>query len=268
MNKVEWGVAFASVIGTSHIKANKSCQDVCICEVIKDKNENSVLSAIASDGAGSSLYSDTGAKIICDTMMEEIKGFIIRGHLVQEISKEIVKVWLECFLMKIDLFAEQKDTYQREFACTLLGAVIGTDYSIFFQIGDGAIIISPQYEDEEYNLVFWPSRGEYANTTYFATDSNCWEEFLMFDIRNQTINEVAIITDGIQNIALHNASKTVFRPFFYPLFTYLKTSSNECINRINIELINFLGSEKINKLIDDDKTLLLATRRIATEESW
>jgi hypothetical protein len=268
MNNVEWGVAFASVIGTSHIKANKPCQDVCKCEEVKDKNQNPILIAITSDGAGSSLYSDAGAKIICDTIMEEIKDFIIKGHLIQEISKEIVKEWLECFLRKIELYAMKIATTLRELACTLLGAVVGTEYSVFFQIGDGAIIISPKQDQDEYSLVFWPSRGEYENTTFFATDKNCFGEYLLFEVRKQAINEVAIITDGIQSIALSYHSRTVFKPFFFPLFSYLRSSSIDNISKINFELINFLGSDKINKRIDDDKTLVLATRLIDLEESW
>jgi hypothetical protein len=268
MNKLEWGVAFASAIGTSHIKANKPCQDVCKCEEVKDKNQKPILIAIASDGAGSSLYSDTGAKMICDTIMEEIKDFLIKGHLVQEITKEIVIEWLKCFLRKIELYAKEIATTHKELACTLLGAVVGTEYSAYFQIGDGAIIISPKQEQDEYSLVFWPSRGEYENTTFFVTDNNCLKEYLMFEVREQSINEVAIITDGIQSIALSYHNRTVFKPFFYPLFTYLRSSSIEGVNKTNFELLNFLSSDKINKRIDDDKTLVLATRRIDLEESW
>jgi hypothetical protein len=222
MNGMKWWYSFASVIGTSHIKTNKPCQDVSKCDVIEDKNKDSIFIAIASDGAGSSLYSDIGAEILCDTIMEGIKNFIINGHLVQEISKRVFREWLECFLRRTELFAKKKNTTQRELACTLLGTIIGAEYSIFFQIGDGAIIISSKQEKDEYSLVFWPCRGEYENTTYFATDNNCWEEFLLFEVRNQTINEVAIITDGMQNLALHYQSKTVFKPFFYPLFTYIR----------------------------------------------
>lgn len=260
MSEVEWRYTFASVKGTSHIKTNKPCQDVSRCNVIKDKNENPILIAIASDGAGSSDCSALGAKILCNTIMEGIKDFIKIGHLIQEISKKIVIEWLECFLNNIKLQAKKKNTTQREFACTLLCAAIGTEGSVFFQIGDGAIIISNVQEMDEYSIVFWPSRGEYENTTYFATDNKCWDEYLLFEVKNQTINEVAVITDGLQSLALQYVSKTVFKPFFFPIFTYLRTSSNDCFDRINIELRRFLASGKINKRVDDDITLILASR--------
>ena len=49
----------------------------------------------------------------------------------------------------------------------MLGFVSGDRYSTYFQIGDGGIVVS---NEENYDTVFWPEQGEYANTTFFISD--------------------------------------------------------------------------------------------------
>jgi hypothetical protein len=91
------------------------------------------------------------------------------------ITKEFVEDWLSRVRAEIRDRAEIVDLSPREFACTLLGAVVGQDRAAFFQIGDGAIVVSNRAEPDDYGWVFWPQHGEFANQTNFITQDNALE---------------------------------------------------------------------------------------------
>jgi hypothetical protein len=159
--------------------------------------------------------------------------------------------------------ADADDVASREFACTALGAVIGERRAVFLQIGDGAIVVSNRSEPEDYGWIFWPQHGEFANQTNFVTQDNALE-VLEFEAEDRCIDEVAIFTDGIERLVLDLTEKTAHAPFFRTLFGWLvKTEPAEVETEISISpvLSTYLGSKQINDRTDDDKTLILATRR-------
>jgi hypothetical protein len=147
----------------------------------------------------------------------------------------------------------------REFACTLLAAIVGNQGAVFSQLGDGAII----YRDgERYQTAFWPQNGEFANSTFFLTGQD-FERNLMCRSVAGDFDEFAVFTDGLQPLALHYASRSVHGPFFEPMFAALRSEPTP--ETLESPLRIFLNSESINERTDDDKTLVLATRRLAKE---
>jgi hypothetical protein len=112
-------------------------------------------------------------------------------------------------------------------------------------------------QEDAYEPVFWPQSGEYANTTNFLTDPE-WAEHLAFAQRPVRVEELALLTDGLQTLALSFAGRTVHAPFFRPMFQRLRAAApGEGLARA---LRQFLDSEPVNARTDDDKTLILATR--------
>jgi hypothetical protein len=222
------------------------------------------LLAIACDGAGSASRSLDGATLAVDRFLRDFGEASSRSGL-DAITKEFVEDWLSRLRAEISESAEAADLSPREFACTVLGAVIGPDRAAFFQIGDGAMVVSNRAEPDDYGWVFWPQHGEFANQTNFVTQDNALE-VLEFESEERCVDEVAIFTDGIERLVLDLREKTAHAPFFRTLFRWLvKTEPAVVDDKIpTSEVIGrYLGSEQVNGRTDDDKTLILASRRSA-----
>jgi hypothetical protein len=148
----------------------------------------------------------------------------------------------------------------QDFACTLLAAVIWPDRAIYFQLGDGAIVSSRREAPDRYAVVCWPQQGEYANMTNFLTDDDAGEK-VYCELKSGAVDEVALFTDGIQRLALDFRAQTAYEPFFAPMFNWLRASADGRSVELSNSLTVYLASEKVNSRTDDDKTLILATRR-------
>lgn len=259
MITTDWKYAFASVVGTSHTKMGVPCQDRSSCTVLQTADGSSVLVAVIADGAGSAQRAEIGASVACSLFIDEMRSLFESGGTVQEITRSFVAIWLTKFRDELIFQAETEKLPIREFACTILGTVIGFDCAAFFQIGDGAIVTSSKnYED--YNCVFWPQKGEYENITTFAIDQAVQDK-LDYKFIEESIEEVALFTDGLQHLALHYQTQKAFTPFFRSMLSPLHSAGNGHLESLSFSLASFLNSEQVNSRTDDDKTLVLATKR-------
>ena len=182
---------------------------------------------------------------------------------LDEIAKEFVQDWLSRLRAEIKDRADAEDLSAREFACTVLAVIIGEDRAAFFQIGDGAMVVSNRSEPDDYGWIFWPQHGEFANETNFITQDNALD-VLEFEAEDRCVDEIALFTDGIERLVLDLTEKTAHPPFFRTLFRWLvKTEPTPVETEIQTSpvLDQYLGSKQINDRTDDDKTLILASRR-------
>jgi hypothetical protein len=142
----------------------------------------------------------------------------------------------------------------REFATTLLLACVMKDLVAAVQLGDGAIVI----QEAGGGLLCLPqsSQGEYVNETDFLTDRDYLNRPQYSVIPIETVSGIALLTDGMQMLALKYPENEPHPPFFHGLFTFAakEDSSEE-------SLAEFLQSERVNGRTDDDKTLVLAVRQ-------
>jgi len=168
--------------------------------------------------------------------------------------------WIRRYQNEISLLAGVEGLELRDFACTLLAAVVDLNCALFIQIGDGAIVISSDEKPDEFCWVFWPQQGQYANTTNFLTDREAIDRFEHSPV-NSRIDEVALFTDGLQSLALHYESRRAPGPFFRPMFSWLRPRAGGHCEDLSSSLASFLDSSRVNDCTDDDKTLILATRR-------
>jgi Protein phosphatase 2C len=264
VSDVGWRVAHSSVIGTSHEKTGLPCQDAGCCTIVSDPDGRHVLLAVASDGAGSASRSLDGATLAVDRFLLEF-GDATRRSGLDGITKEFVEGWLSRVRSEVRDRAETHDVSPREFACTVLGSVVGHDRAAFFQIGDGAIIISNRDEPGDYGWVFWPQHGEFANQTNFITQDDALE-ILEFEIEERCIDEIAIFTDGIERLVLDLQERTAPAAFFRTLFGWLVQTEPAAVSAEipKSEVVSrYLASKRVNDRTDDDKTLILASRRPA-----
>ena len=212
------------------------------------------LVACVADGAGSAKHSEVGSSLVCNSMIENAtKHFEANGSL-DNLELAHALEWCEDARKRIIEAATLHDCRPRDFASTLCVAVMGPTVSHFFQIGDGAIILG---NDVLYGVVFWPQSGEYANSTNFLT-SDEYEKQLEFLTTSSKHSKVALMTDGIERIALRFDIQVPHTPFFDPLFRALRSASD--VDTLNEGLRGFLGSDSVQTRSDDDKTLILATR--------
>jgi hypothetical protein len=65
----------------------------------------------------------------------------------------------------------------------------------------------------------------------------------------------------LQTIALNYQRQRAHEPFFKGLFAPLRTAEEGCSRELSLSLVAFLSSQRVNEKTDDDKTLVLASRR-------
>lgn len=261
---IEWNFVNVSVIGSSHSKMGLPCQDTCKCFIIN--NQAPIFIAVAADGAGSAQYADLGSKFACNIFIEKLIVFFQSGNSIENLKREYIENLIQEIKVNISEYASSYNSNPREFACTIITAIIGLNSAVFFQIGDGAIVVSSSEDNGSFNWVFWPQNGEYINTTFFLTDENTINN-LNFDSVNKKIEKIAIFTDGLQTMALNYQSKVVHQPFFQKCFEIIKNHETQSIDERNEQFSNILSSNIFNERTDDDKTLILAERRSYLEDA-
>jgi hypothetical protein len=253
-----WRYVAASVIGTSHEKTGGACQDANDCQIYASPAGEQVLAAAAADGAGSAISGGEGAAITCRALLGLMIEHLESGRTVEQITADTVKSWITTLQNLLDEEARAVSRERRDFACTILGVVVGESRAACLQVGDGVIVLHDSQE-HAYAHVFWPDRGEYANTTHFVTEDDAIEH-LQFESINRRVLEAALLTDGLQTIALNYQLRTAHEPFFNGLFAPLRTAEEGCSRELSESLAAFLSSPRVNEKTDDDKTLVLASR--------
>jgi hypothetical protein len=253
-----WRYIAASVIGTSHESTGGTCQDANRCQLYSLPDGERVLAAAVADGAGSAICGGEGAAITCRALMDLMKEHLCLGRPVEQVTRETVNTWIDTIQRLLDAEAKAADRERRDFACTMLGLIIGESCTACLQIGDGVMVLSDS-EDQTYGHVFWPDRGEYANTTHFVTQDDTIERLQFESIRRRVV-EAALLTDGLQSIALNYQQQVAHEPFFRGLFATLRTAAEGPSEELSDSLAAFLHSPRVNEKTDDDKTLVLASR--------
>lgn len=257
-----WRYVAASVIGTSHEKTSGPCQDSNECRIFSLPTGESVCVAAAADGAGTAMYSGVGAAKTCAALLELVDRHFRLGNSVEQITRETVASWIAEIQRRLDDEGASLSCDRRLLACTLLAFVIGESRAVCFQIGDGVIVLADS-EERAYGHVFWPDRGEYANTTHFVTEEDALDH-LQFDSISRCIVDAALLTDGLQTVALNYQQQAAYAPFFTGLFAPLRTVPEGRSQELSESLAAFLSSQRVNEKTDDDKTLVLATRADST----
>ncbi|QLE39556.1 protein phosphatase 2C domain-containing protein [Nostoc sp. C052] len=256
---MNWKAVARSEIGTSHQKQGIVCQDYGDSRIFKD-----VIVGAVADGAGSAKYSDVGSRLAVETVLKYLGGISEylqkRKRCWQNISQEFSQTEAENLFTKTvnKVIAElgkkaAKENYSlNDLACTLLVFVATTDWVAAMQIGDGFIV--RRSEDSEYQLLFQPDKGEFANETTFITSTNALKA-MQVKVFNQKQEFICASTDGLEKVAIRLSDWQPFSPFFKPLEEYL----HEPVNGEDEDkyLMEFLNSERLNSRTDDDKTLLL-----------
>ncbi|MFV0389910.1 MAG: PP2C family serine/threonine-protein phosphatase [Pyrinomonadaceae bacterium] len=252
-----WRIVAASGIGKSHLDQTGECQDAFKSRLIRC-HEGEVLIAVVADGAGSTREGKQGALLACDIFVDRVESFLrMKNARIGLLGKEFAENWIQHFQAEIKSHATRTEIEIREFASTLVGAVVGETEAVFFQVGDGGIVISQNGAEGSYEFAIEPEDWEYANVTDFLTDEDAVGR-IKFCLVNQQIEDLILFSDGVYSVAVDQKHNSPFEPFLIPMISPVRNARE--VNGIDEKLHEFLVSERINEKTDDDKTLLLASR--------
>jgi hypothetical protein len=261
---VVWRVASAVVIGSDHRRSSNVCQDAAVVRrVVGPRGERLVV--VACDGAGSAKHGEVGAQVVSQAASRLLAAASERDLADPE---ALARRLLNSVRSAVASRASAMNAQSRDLSTTMLAALVDPTRAVFFQVGDGAIVVG---RGDELSVVFWPAKGQHANETSFVTSDDAASrlEVMVLDDPTRSVDEVAVFTDGLERLALDFAKQAAFGAFFEPMFATVRELplSRAELNRaeatLSIELDAFLGSARIEDATGDDKTLVLATRRDA-----
>ncbi|MCW3123086.1 MAG: protein phosphatase protein [Flavipsychrobacter sp.] len=215
-----WKAIGGSVIGTSHVAADKTCEDAIHYTTLTDANGNEALICCVSDGAGSAQYAAWASDYTTNTM---VSGLQLVASSGQPVTEGDIYALVEDIYDGLVNEAAIRQTELNEYSCTLLGCYITTTMAAFFQVGDGAIVRNDG--NNFYIPVWWPDNGEYQNTTSFIVDDKTFSNLNVL-ILEESVSEVAILSDGLQLLALNTESQTAHQPFFTDLLRFLRRADD------------------------------------------
>lgn len=250
-----WKAIACRETGTSHQKLDLPCQDYAEFIRVND----SIIGAV-SDGAGSCKHSDVGSQLAVTTALNYLQKWLkLLKYEQKDSSPEILKDCAEKVFKQtlgevkeaFDAEAENRKCFPKDLSCTLLVVVATPNWLAAMQIGDGFIVI--QQPESEYQLLFHPSKGEYANETTFVTASNALE-MMQVQISFGKQEFICASTDGLERLAI-NIKDWQPHPPFFDMFKKALEIRVEDEEKLSTQ--QWLKSEEINKRTDDDKTLLL-----------
>jgi len=252
---MRWKLATSTVTGKAHTDRGETGQDYNKAGTIRIGGFEFFI-GLAADGAGSTTEGGRGAEIACETVYEHIVATLRTAGDLTHINDENIRDWITAGRDAIETEAAAKNKRLKDYACTILGAVAGEKGALFFQIGDGAIVTS---SGQEYQTIFWPEQGEYANTTFFVTGEQYLDRLHILHTESVP-EEIALFTDGLQNLVLSFSQRQAHAGFFRPLFDALNRFPENAFLGFSAQIEMFLGRDEINARSDDDKTLVLAVR--------
>jgi hypothetical protein len=244
-----WNIVAASVTGEAHLKQGKGNEDA-FC--LASRLDGSLVLAVA-DGAGSASCGAEGAELATTFALEFLSD--VELPTTEESWQALMQGAVQHVHERIEAHATTREKEARDFASTLLVAMLTSSHIVTLQIGDGAIV---GMNNETMSRLTKAAHGEYASETVFVTSQDYLRSCSCVVMPTEMLNGLALLTDGLEPVAMNLQTGKPFAPFFNPLFRFAGSEKSD--NEKSQILSDFLASERISKRTHDDKTLVLAVR--------
>jgi hypothetical protein len=254
-----WRFAGASVIGSSHTQLGTACQDACRFGAV-NQADDAIFWAVVADGAGSSAHGGSAASHVCSAIAARVAAFLERTHCPpHEVAEATVRDWLKLARKELVSMASKahRPPMLHAYACTVLGAALGAKGGFWFQIGDGAIVL--RTSAGTYSLATWPDNVDYPDVTHFVIEVD-YKDYIKFGHLPAELDALAILSDGLQLLALDYAARAPHNAFFESPLTSLAKCQPGHATHFETQLADFLSEGRVNARTNDDKTLVLACR--------
>ena len=230
-----WRALGASVAGSGHRARGIGCEDACAFSVTDD---GALLIAVA-DGAGSAPRSSEGSTRAVAAAMDALRSGADVCAVMHAARRSLEPV--------------AAGERMGDLATTLLvvrvapsGGGIETA-----QVGDGAVVL--RRDDGAMSVLAADAKGEYLNETVFVTSEGWLDALRVETVPSDGVDALAVLTDGLQLVALDLATGAPHAPFFAPFFSFVADDGDVA------QLEAFLGSDRVGERTDDDVTLVVAT---------
>jgi len=245
-----WQVVGTSVIGTSHVTSGKPCQDSHGFRILGED----LIFVVVADGLGSADHSEIGSHLAVDAALISLTDdFLAQPVPTDETSQACLEKAFAAARAVLEARAVADGIELRDLGTTLICVICTSEWVAIGQIGDGAVVA--RLSDGSMQTLSAPQRGEYANETIPLTTRDALN-LVRYCLHKTQTRSMAVISDGLQNLALVNPDYHPFEAFFVPFFKIIQQPTD--LVNVRLRLDNFLASERICGRTDDDKTLVLA----------
>lgn len=249
---VGWRIVGASVRGTSHERTGQECQDAHSFTQLTGGIDLSLVAV--ADGAGSAPLgaagAETAARAAVAYLDARFRSALPEGDDAwQEQLREAV---IEA-RRAVQQEATLRNVEARELATTLIVMAAAPGLVAVAQVGDGAVVVRDS--GGEVRALTHPGSQEFVNHTTFITADNALEAIQLVLSRG-AVTGLAVLTDGLQRLALRMPEGIAHAPFFAPLFRFSAGAVDP--EQAHRQLEAFLTSPRISERTDDDLTLVLA----------
>lgn len=216
-----WKSAAGYVMGRSHEKEQKPCQD----RTLTLKRDNISFIGL-SDGAGSASHSELGAECTLAVVAEYcVQNF---SHLLELDEQQINGLLLDEIHRGIGELASIHNLPMQAFASTLLFVVSNDKHYISGHIGDGLIV---KYSDK-LAIHSHADNGAYANVTYFTTSTDVKERFRiqkgLLETADETITSFCLMSDGTSS-SLYRKQDNVIAPAIMTIASWLEQNDESTV---------------------------------------
>ena len=248
----QWQVVAAQKRGSRHEATGANCEDAY--QVVQPAP--GLLVVAVADGCGSAKFAEIGAWTAVQQGTTQVcAGLKAAGDAALDESTvvHILQEALAAALSAVQVEAATREVDCSELASTMILILANSQFVAAAHIGDGAVVVAEA--SEMFSLTI-PAPGEYLNDAVFLTSKDALQTTQLKVWRGRA-SGVAAFSDGLQLLCLQWPECKPHAAFFKPLFEFVRNITNEA-GRTE-ELASFLHSERIEKLTDDDVTLVLAT---------
>ena len=248
-----WRYASGQSTGSSHEKLGKPCQDRMACATA---DADATLIAVVADGAGTAELAHIGAEIAVATVSSVAQLGVRAGR---DDYQDILREGAALARQRLVEAAADRKVNPRDLACTLLAVIVAPIGGGALQIGDGVIVIGEQ--PLSWRWLFWPQKGEYANTTFFLSDEKALANAEVAALPDE-VQDVALMSDGLEPLALQFATRKAHEPFFRTVLAPLQAATDKGeATALSTGLATLLASPAVRSRTEDDASLVIATRR-------
>jgi hypothetical protein len=255
---VRWNVAAASVRGTSHAAHGQPCQDANAWAVA-----GGLLLAAVADGAGTAPLAEHGATAAVAAAVQSLRGSVDSGQVSDAASAcRAIRDAFAAALAAVEAEAAARDADLRNLATTLGVVVAAPEWITAAQVGDAAVVVDDG--SGALRTVGGVAGSEYLNETVFLTSPGVLDE-LAPAVREGTHRHLALMSDGLQMLALRIPGREPHLPFFEPLFRFVDAQPDAAA--AGERLAAFLAGPRVAARADDDLTLILTALNPSESET-
>ena len=250
----------SSLRGASHQKDGTPNQDSVLVGTVRTGTTGNVAVMAVSDGAGSARSSHYGSRAACAAAVDSLNRQFTRNpatafkhHLLRSALQRAVRRARQNVLQTARRTAATPGSVQiREYACTMLLAVMSESLTGTAHVGDGCVVAG---DGGEWRLLSAPENGEFANETTFLTSPRSLPRTEIVATSNITC--LAVMTDGLQDVAL-SRGQAPYKRFWTPLHNALNRrpgTSPEVVLDSLLQKVSDAGKAS------DDCTIAVCLRR-------